>query len=110
MAVCELCKQETQEAYSCTKRMERQIVFGSESWSDWALGEIPSTCGDCGVGIGGFHHPDCNIEECPKCHRRLLNCDCEPTKDYRARKPRRPTATMRNTNRQQTVRKRGDDR
>ncbi len=35
-----------------------------------------ATCHDCGVRLGGFHHPGCDNEECPKCHRQLLSCGC----------------------------------
>ncbi len=33
-------------------------------------------CHDCGVAVGGFHHPYCDAEECPRCHAQLASCDC----------------------------------
>ncbi|HEU4559793.1 MAG TPA: hypothetical protein VFS20_18220 [Longimicrobium sp.] len=33
-------------------------------------------CGDCNVSAGQHHHPGCDIEECPKCHLRLIGCGC----------------------------------
>jgi hypothetical protein len=26
--------------------------------------------------VGGFHHPGCDTEECPKCHGQLISCGC----------------------------------
>jgi len=36
-------------------------------------------CPDCNAKPGQFHHPGCDIEECPGCHHQLLMCggDCE---------------------------------
>jgi hypothetical protein len=33
-------------------------------------------CHDCNVLVGGFHHPGCDTEECPKCHGQLISCGC----------------------------------
>jgi uncharacterized OB-fold protein len=33
-------------------------------------------CPDCGVSIGGFHHPGCSREICPRCGERLSLCGC----------------------------------
>ncbi|HNU92774.1 MAG TPA: hypothetical protein PKO25_12955 [Spirochaetota bacterium] len=33
-------------------------------------------CPDCGVSIGGFHHPGCDQERCPRCGGRLSRCGC----------------------------------
>lgn len=35
-----------------------------------------NTCHDCGVEVGKFHKPGCDIEECPFCHNQLISCDC----------------------------------
>jgi len=56
-----------------------RVRFGSEAqWSDpqWkALGiEQGDRCGDCGVSVGGLHHLDCDMEECPKCKGQLIEC------------------------------------
>lgn len=81
MRLCELCKQNKTKVNSCIKRMEGQIPFGSES-DDWTFDGLSSVCGACGVTLGGFHHPGCDVEECPKCHEQLLICDCDLTKLY----------------------------
>jgi len=27
----------------------------------------PPVCGDCGAPKGGYHHPGCDMEVCPRC-------------------------------------------
>jgi len=80
MSVCELCEQSREQAYSCMKRLEGQIPFGNERH----LTLSSYLCSYCGVGIGGFHHPGCSIEECPTCKVRIMDCICEGTQDYRS--------------------------
>jgi hypothetical protein len=33
-------------------------------------------CPDCNVNIGGYHHPGCEYEICPRCGDYLLECGC----------------------------------
>jgi hypothetical protein len=77
--ICDLCEQEKEKAYSCMKKMEGQIPFGEES----QLSLLPHKCPECLVGIGGFHHLGCGVEQCPKCHGQLLFCLCESGEAYR---------------------------
>lgn len=39
--------------------------------------QIPDICHDCEVMIGGYHHPGCDMERCPKCGGQFMVCDCE---------------------------------
>ena len=48
-----------------------QIPFGSET-PEWHSDH----CHDCGTPKGGFHHPPCDAEECPRCHGQLIACGC----------------------------------
>ncbi|MBN1534745.1 MAG: hypothetical protein JXA20_18890 [Spirochaetes bacterium] len=33
-------------------------------------------CPDCNVRIGGYHHPGCEYELCPRCGDTLSSCGC----------------------------------
>ena len=33
-------------------------------------------CSDCNIAGGSFHHPGCDMEECPRCHFQLISCGC----------------------------------
>jgi hypothetical protein len=76
MVVCKHCNQEMLEANSCIKRMSRQIPFGEETIHGWIKEGWNFVCGDCGILVGGFHHTNCDIEECPYCHGQRLSCSC----------------------------------
>jgi hypothetical protein len=58
-------------------RDQEPIPYGQERW--WQdLGIAPAErCHDCNVAIGGYHHPGCDMEECPVCGGQLFVCDCE---------------------------------
>ena len=58
--------------------MEQQIPFGDEAQLKLRV----RVCPDCGIGIGGFHHPDCSIEQCPDCLDQLGVCPCEVEEQY----------------------------
>lgn len=33
-------------------------------------------CHDCGAGSSNYHHPGCDVEECPKCRGQMIWCNC----------------------------------
>ena len=34
-------------------------------------------CPECGVNIKKTHRRGCDREECPRCHGKINNCNCE---------------------------------
>lgn len=56
-----------------------RIRYGNERRYDDEEGSFKAmpNCGDCAVRTGQLHVPGCDIEECPRCGRQLISCDCE---------------------------------
>ena len=78
MEICELCEQEKEKAYSCMKRMDGQIPYANETNAHLP----PHHCPECYVGMGGFHHAGCGIEQCPECNGQVSLCLCEGAEKY----------------------------
>lgn len=83
-AICPHCKRDMRKTRTCSNRTieiggtEYDLIpYGSES-PDRRVpdGREYDRCGDCGVKRGGYHHPRCNMEECPRCHDQLISCYC----------------------------------
>ena len=79
-ATCRACGRDMQEADSCALEefvrdgvAYRRIPFASPEWAADLRG---NRCNDCGVMEGWFHHPTCDMEECPLCHVQLIACGC----------------------------------
>ncbi len=84
MAVCSWCHGEMTTAISCIVEAFHQkghhldmIAFGDEPGRR-TTGE---RCGDCGVFRGGWHHPGCDLQQCPACGRQLMSCGCRFDED-----------------------------
>jgi hypothetical protein len=80
MAICEFCRQEMLLQRSCT---EERVVLFDGSYERIRVSRprrpgMPPFCGDCGAPTGGFHHPGCDMEVCPRCGRQAIMCGCDP--------------------------------
>lgn len=52
------------------------IPFGQEKGVGEEEVEEGEGCHDCACLPANFHHPGCDMEECPRCGRQALICDC----------------------------------
>lgn len=78
MSVCNQCGQETQTGKSCTRS---KILFQGKAYEPKPFGQEKNYksgdfCPECGVGLGGYHHPGCEFEECPVCGGQFVLCFC----------------------------------
>jgi hypothetical protein len=79
MARCDVCHRDMLRVVSCVPEV---IVIGDKEYSPIPYGEdrkgyeTAERCHDCGVVKGGYHHPGCDMEECPKCGWQLISCGC----------------------------------
>jgi len=53
------------------------IKHGEEKRAYW--GRDGHRCHDCGAKVGHYHHPGCDVEECPGCGGQLIGCECLAT-------------------------------
>lgn len=79
MAKCDYCKQEMTDHENVLSCKKNDIQFKDGTilpQSTEHMGEPSGRCHDCGIKHGGFHHPGCDAERCPKCHSQIIGCDC----------------------------------
>jgi ribosomal protein S27E len=82
--ICLNCGKDMQKANSCLKfivvdnsqKEYDPIPYGQETPIEQFFLNHHVKCGDCGVKFGGYHHPGCDMEECPICHKQLISCYC----------------------------------
>lgn len=87
MAICKFCNQDMLKFDNCPVNDFVEFPSGEK------LPAIPYTneyikgkhqCHDCGVSVGNYHHPGCDMEICPQCGGQLISCGCldEEVEEY----------------------------
>lgn len=81
MAQCKYCKKDMLRSNGCSisevdlkDGTYKRIKYGEES-EKFKL-QREGRCSDCGAKKGYYHHFRCDVEQCPRCKRQLLSCDC----------------------------------
>jgi hypothetical protein len=73
MAKCDWCRQEMLDVNSCTIEF---VHFPDGQPMPSIVYYARDNCHDCNVKPGGYHHPGCDMEICPKCGGQLISCGC----------------------------------
>lgn len=76
MAVCDWCHQEMLEADDCTANRVIEYPDGVTLPAIPYLPDDKRNCHDCNVTPGSYHHPGCDMEQCPRCQGQLISCGC----------------------------------
>lgn len=78
MAICKYCNLEMKNKKTTTCPCNKTIEFldGEILPAIPYESETNKRCHDCSIVPGGFHHPGCDVEICPRCGGQLISCDC----------------------------------
>jgi hypothetical protein len=79
MVKCNTCGREMLAAPGCDERyshilIKRKIYERKRTSSNDVC--LDGRCGDCGATPGYLHHPNCDMERCPRCGGQLISCGC----------------------------------
>ena len=96
MSKCKTCQREMRTADGCTPAMYEYadgeahlpIRYGQERRHQGPNGMPPERCDDCRARLGHYHHPGCDMEDCPRCGRQAITCGCGEWPEGAARAPR----------------------
>ena len=85
MAICAECGAEMLTADGCTVATldfgggvpdQPRIPYGQENYRGVTTAGTTERCHDCAALPGAFHHPGCDVEQCPICHGQAISCEC----------------------------------
>jgi hypothetical protein len=77
MAICDHCGKDMLEIDDCSANRGIKYHDGEIlPSSTFHFNEQSGRCHDCGIRHGGYHHPGCDVERCPRCGGHLISCKC----------------------------------
>jgi len=81
MAKCSACNREVTEVDDCSENhaiefMDRTAMEGVPCGAT-LIDKLPN-CPICRVFLGNFHHPGCDMEICPRCHKAVVEACSRP--------------------------------
>jgi hypothetical protein len=79
---CAYCHRNASAGEGCTTdtiTFPDGVVKEAIAHGEGELRYVVERCPGCGVAPGGYHHPFCPEEECPRCGHRLMKCGCLDT-------------------------------
>lgn len=76
MAQCPYCRREMKMGVSC--KVDTVVFEDGEKYTRLTdhFSEPDGYCHDCNAPHGGYHHPGCDVERCPRCGGQQITCDC----------------------------------
>ncbi len=79
MNVCTLCGRAFGNIEGC---LVSHVKIGNKIYKRNKCSTLEYQCHDCGAGLGKFHHPGCDMEDCPKCRGQMIWCECIDDKEF----------------------------
>ena len=76
MAVCNWCNLEMTDPLTVDCPENRTVEYPNSATLPAVPYDGDGRCHDCNVASGGYHHPSCDIERCPRCGGQLISCGC----------------------------------
>ena len=52
-----------------------RVTYGQETFRNASIAQA-QPCPCCSTLLGQLHEPLCEYEQCPKCGRQVMSCDC----------------------------------
>ena len=74
MAVCNWCDQDMLKVDDCSGN--RMVKYPNGIVLPAIPYDYEGRCHDCGIFPGNYHHPGCDMEQCPNCKGQLISCGC----------------------------------
>jgi hypothetical protein len=75
-ATCKYCNDDMHAVDTCSANTVIHFPNGENFPAVKYEDENGYMCHDCAIEPGGYHHPGCDMERCPRCEGQLISCGC----------------------------------